>query len=636
MKLLFALFFAVPLMTAAQSPEVPHKMQFADLTLTIRDDARREIQKDVDAFTRYKNSFMVKVERARTYFPIIEKIFAEENVPDDFKYLVIQESALIPDAVSVSNAVGFWQFKDFTAIEMGLRVDKDIDERMNIVSASRAAARYLKKNNGFFDNWLYALQAYQMGAGGVMRSVKETKGGVKHMEITSNTYWYVKKYLAHKIAYEQFIRGEGEVKVMTYHTKNKKSLSDIAKEVEVAEEEVKAYNKWLKTSTIPDDKSYAVAIPVKGNATRVRIPAENTPAIADASKGLHDTAAKKGSITKNRDRIKINGIVAIQAQENETPTRLASRAGVDLSAFLKWNDISISDRLEKGQYFFLGKKRTRATTAYHKVGPGESLWAVSQRYGVQLKKLKRYNRLQREEEVKPGMTLWLASVKPKNDSGSPAERQAVVEVDDKEFGWDIKSPGNHGQQGEVVASVAAQKENVTSATPPAEEILVVEDTLAIQPLVTKETDVNGLAGEMVEAPEDNVSGERTPLVTESIEPPLKNQGTKKVEHVVQPKETLYGIARQYNVGVMDLVNWNNLDLQQGIKPGQVIRLTDPQPASETPQAGQKGVIEHEVKLSDTVYSIARKYGVTIKELMEWNNKKDFNLSVGEKLRVETK
>src|SRR5690606_26427431 len=146
---------------------VPHKMSFADLTLIIRDDARAEIQKDVDALTRSPKHFNIKVERAKTYFPIIEKIFRDENVPDDLKYLVLQESALIADAVSVSDAVGFWQFKDFTAVEMGLRVDKEIDERLNIVSSSRAAARYLKKNNVFFNNWLYALQAYQMGAGGV-------------------------------------------------------------------------------------------------------------------------------------------------------------------------------------------------------------------------------------------------------------------------------------------------------------------------------------------------------------------------------------------------------------------------------------------------------------------------------------
>ena len=145
-------FFAVALIffgaaSYAQTPEVPHKMQFAGMTLTIRDEARREIQKDVDALTQHSRYFIMKAERAKTYFPIIEKIFAEEGVPDDFKFLVLQESALVADAVSVSNAVGFWQFLDFTAMEMGLRVDKEVDERMNLVSATHAAAKYLKQNN---------------------------------------------------------------------------------------------------------------------------------------------------------------------------------------------------------------------------------------------------------------------------------------------------------------------------------------------------------------------------------------------------------------------------------------------------------------------------------------------------------
>src|SRR5688572_21574735 len=109
MRLLTAYFFAVSFFAAAQRPEVPDKMSFAGMTLAIRDDARREIQKDVDALTLSPRHFNIKAERAKTYFPIIEKILAEENVPDDFKYLVLQESALIADAVSVSNAVGFWQ-----------------------------------------------------------------------------------------------------------------------------------------------------------------------------------------------------------------------------------------------------------------------------------------------------------------------------------------------------------------------------------------------------------------------------------------------------------------------------------------------------------------------------------------------
>src|SRR5882672_7610880 len=193
MRILFALFFATCFSVAAQTPQVPHKMEFAGMTLTICDDARREIQKDVDALTASPRHHNIKVERAKTYFPLIQKVFEEENVPDDFKYLVLQESALIADAVSVSNAVGFWQFKEYTALEMGLRVDKEIDERLNIVSSSRAAARYIKKNNFFFNNWVYALQAYQMGAGGVMKTVDKGESGAKSMEINSGTYWYVKK-----------------------------------------------------------------------------------------------------------------------------------------------------------------------------------------------------------------------------------------------------------------------------------------------------------------------------------------------------------------------------------------------------------------------------------------------------------
>ena len=173
-----------------QSPQVPHKMQFAGLTLTIRDDARREIQKDVDALTQHPKYFNIKVERAKTYFPIIEKMFAEERLPEDFKYLALQESALIPDAVSSSNAVGFWQFKESTAIEVGLRVDSEIDERMNIASASRGAAKYIKQCNHYFNNWIYALQSYQMGAGGVMRAVGDKDLGGRQMEINSDTYWY--------------------------------------------------------------------------------------------------------------------------------------------------------------------------------------------------------------------------------------------------------------------------------------------------------------------------------------------------------------------------------------------------------------------------------------------------------------
>ena len=354
MRLFFSVFLIAGVAAQAQTPQVPHKMEFAGMTLTIRDDARREIQKDVNALTQSPKHHNIKIERAKTYFPIIEKVFEEERVPDDFKYLALQESALIADAVSVSNAVGFWQFKDYTAVEMGLRVDKEIDERLNIVSSSRAAARYIKKNNFYFNNWIFALQAYQMGAGGAMKSLPKNLSGARHMEITSATYWYVKKYLAHKIAFEDVVEGTGQIKAIPYENRSNKLLTDIAREVSVNEEELKSYNKWAKTGRIPDDRTYTVIIPVAGEK-QITLPLTTVA----ASKVEPALEAKATYVLA--DRSKINGIKAIKAVPGETSAALASRAGVMLSDFLTWNDISKDTRIEADQYYLLGKKRTRAT-----------------------------------------------------------------------------------------------------------------------------------------------------------------------------------------------------------------------------------------------------------------------------------
>lgn len=619
MRILLSLFFAAALYTAtAQVPQVPHKMQFADMTLTIRDDARREIQKDVNALTQSPRHFNIKVERARTYFPLIEKVFREEGVPEDLKYLVLQESALIADAVSVSNAVGFWQFKDFTAIEMGLRVDKEIDERLNIVSSSRAAARYFKKNNVFFDNWIYALQAYQMGAGGVMRSVKESQSGKRHMEITADTYWYVKKYLAHKVAFEDAVKGAGQIQVLTYEIQNRKSLADLAKEVTIEETELRSYNKWTKTGNIPDDRTYAVLIPVNGNGKEIILPASTASArVPEVTKRDGQEKITPAAAARKDEKQKINGILTIQAVEGDNPTKLAARANTDLSMFLKWNDISISTRTEPGRYYLLGRKRARADQAYHKVSSNETLWDISQRYGLQLKKLKRYNRIESDRDLKPGMVLWLSSSKPKNADKAVAEA-GVVEVDKSDtFAWAVDPAGTQATVSETPPSVKVP-----------EPVVVVVDTVQ-----TRQEPAD--SSQTLQQPEGFSVPVADTVQQSSVEVVVAE---KKGEHVVLAGETLYAIARQYNVGVMDLVSWNQLNLQEGIRPGQVLRLSERQPPADSaaPAESKLHEIEHEVRTTDTLYSIARKYNVTIKELMEWNNKKDFTLSVGEKLKVMQK
>ena len=99
----------------AQQFEVPEKMEFAGIKLKIKNNVKQEIQEFVNALTQNKAYYLRKLALAEEYFPIIERIFKEEGLPDDFKYLIIQESAFIPDAISSSNAIGYWQFKKESA-----------------------------------------------------------------------------------------------------------------------------------------------------------------------------------------------------------------------------------------------------------------------------------------------------------------------------------------------------------------------------------------------------------------------------------------------------------------------------------------------------------------------------------------
>ena len=66
--------------------------------------------------------------RAHKYFPIIEPILAEYQVPTDFKYLALIESGL-ENVISPAGATGFWQIMKGTAKEFDLEVNSEIDER---------------------------------------------------------------------------------------------------------------------------------------------------------------------------------------------------------------------------------------------------------------------------------------------------------------------------------------------------------------------------------------------------------------------------------------------------------------------------------------------------------------------------
>lgn len=263
---------ALPLQTV-YAVKIPASVTFAGEQVPLDDpEVRERLDRELTVNAYWQSSTIIMLKRANRFLPTIEKILKEENVPDDFKYLCMAESAL-DNVVSPAGASGFWQFMKTAAAQYGLQVNDEIDERYNLEKSTHAACKYFINAKEKLGSWTAAAASYNMGLTGVSKQqTLQGETAYYHLLLNTETSRYVQRIVAIKIIHQNqkdygfYLSKEDlypEFKYTVQQVSGAVNWVDFAKQNNISYKLLRIYNPWIRDYSIinREKRTYDVKIP---------------------------------------------------------------------------------------------------------------------------------------------------------------------------------------------------------------------------------------------------------------------------------------------------------------------------------------------------------------------------------------
>lgn len=207
--------------------------------------------------------FILYIKRYPLYIPYIEKRLEENDIPDDFKYLAIAESALLNNALSTASAAWIWQFMPDTARQYWLKVDNYVDERYNFEKSTNAAIKYIEHLYKRFWNRTLVAAAYNRWEWWIKRALeKQAVDNYYDLYINEETSRYVFRILAIKYTIEDYFNKKWIIdpviwwiyekpKTKTIKVFEINDLIEWSKEKNLHYKDVILLNQWINWTKLP-------------------------------------------------------------------------------------------------------------------------------------------------------------------------------------------------------------------------------------------------------------------------------------------------------------------------------------------------------------------------------------------------